>query len=75
MVLSDGSGIDEVRVYPIDAQMVTYTYNPLVGVTSQCDERNRLTFYDYDGFGRLLDSKDNDGNLLKVYNYQYQVTP
>lgn len=75
MVLSDGSGIDEVRVYPTDAQMVTYTYNPLVGLTSQCDERNRFTFYDYDGFGRLLDSKDNDHNLLKVYNYQYQVTP
>jgi YD repeat-containing protein len=75
MVLSDGSGIDEVRVYPTDAQINTYTYSPLVGVTSKCDERNRLTFYDYDGFGRLLDSRDNDGNLLKVYNYQYNVTP
>jgi YD repeat-containing protein len=75
IVLSDGSGIDEVRVYPTDAQMTTYTYNPLVGITSQCDPRNRITYYDYDSYSRLKDIKDNDGNIIKAYDFQYQVTP
>ena len=73
MVLSDGSAVDEVRVYPSDAQMNTYTYDALNGVTSECDARNRCTFYEYDDFGRLKDTRDNDGNILHAYDYQYQA--
>lgn len=69
-----GSGyIDELRLYPAHAQMTTYTYNPLIGMTSQCDARNNITYYDYDGFGRLRRIKDEDGKILKQYDYQYQA--
>lgn len=45
--------IDEVRLYPINAQMVTMTFEPLIGLTSQCVENNRITYYEYDAFNRL----------------------
>lgn len=70
-----GSGIiiDELRLYPTDAQMTTYTYTPLVGMTSVCAPNNLTSYYEYDGFGRLLRIRDVDGNIMKQYDYQYQV--
>ena len=68
-----GSGsVDELRLYPSMAQMTTYTYNPLIGITSQCDVANRITYYEYDGLGRLKDIKDQDGNVIKTYEYHYK---
>jgi len=69
-----GSGhIDELRLYPSTAQMTTYTYSPLVGMTSQADVGNRVTYYEYDGLARLKRILDQDYNILKTYEYQYQV--
>ena len=67
-----GDNIDEVRLYPVGAQMTTYTYDPLIGVTSQCDANNRITYYEYDGFGRLKVIRDENKNVLKTFDYQYQ---
>jgi hypothetical protein len=64
-------GIDELRLYPSGAQMTTYTYNPLVGISSQCDVAGRITYYFYDSFGRLSYVKDQDGNVIKTYGYHY----
>jgi YD repeat-containing protein len=67
-----GSGnIDELRLYPASAQMTTYTYVPLVGVSSVCDVDNRVTYYQYDGLNRLKVIKDQDGNILKTIQYHY----
>jgi YD repeat-containing protein len=72
-VTISGSGvIDELRLYPKNAQMTTYTYEPLVGITTQCDVNNRITYYEYDSFGRLLRIRDHDRNILKSFNYTYQ---
>lgn len=71
-VLISGSGnIDELRLYPADAQMTTYTYDPLFGMTAQTDPNGATTFYEYDSIGRLLRIKDNDGKVLKEYEYIY----
>jgi YD repeat-containing protein len=67
-----GSGhIDELRLYPSTAQMTTYTYSPLAGMTSQADVGNRVTYYDYDGLGRLKRIRDQDYNVVKTFDYQY----
>lgn len=72
--LISGSGpIDEVRLYPASAQMTTYTYDPLIGMTSQCDVNNRITYYQYDALTRLKRIRDQDYNILKSYDYQYQA--
>ena len=63
--------IDELRLYPSDAQMTTYTYDPLVGMTSETAPNGVTTYYEYDAFGRLWKVKDQDGNIIKQYEYHY----
>jgi len=63
--------IDELRLYPQGAQMTTYTYEPLIGISSQTDVNNRTTYYEYDGMGRLSLIRDEDGNIVKKYCYNY----
>ncbi len=67
-----GSGlIDELRLYPVNAQMSTYTYIPLVGMASKCDTRNDITYYNFDTVGRLTSIQDQNRNILKDYQYNY----
>ena len=69
-VTLSGSGyFDEVRLYPANAQMMTYTYQPSVGVSTQCDVDNRATYYLYDGFNRLKVVSDQDRNIIKTVQY------
>ncbi|UZJ64202.1 YD repeat-containing protein [Sphingobacterium sp. KU25419] len=72
MVLNEGDAIDEVRVYPVIAQMTTYTYDQLFGVTSKINPSGQAEFYDYDGFGRLKSIADHDRNVTKSYEYNYK---
>lgn len=66
--------IDELRLYPKGAQMTSYTYKRLVGLTSKCDATNRIVKYEYDSFNRLKLVKDEDGRILKRVDYKYQGT-
>jgi YD repeat-containing protein len=63
--------IDDIRIYPLGAEMTTYTYDPLVGVTSMTDARNNTTYYEYDYFHRLSNVKDQNGNIKNRYCYNY----
>lgn len=67
--------VDEVRFYPSTAQMTTYTCNPLIGTTSQCDANNRISYYEYDASNRLTLIRDQDKNIVKriCYNYSGQA--
>ena len=64
--------IDDVRFYPALAQMTTYTYDPLVGITSSTDANGQTTYYEYDGLQRLMNIKDQYGNIVKHMDYHYQ---
>ncbi len=66
------SRVDEIRLYPKNTRMITYTYEPGVGKTSECDANNRITYYEYDPFGRLKTVKDQYRNLIKAYEYNYK---
>lgn len=72
MTLSDGDAVDEVRVYPVGAKMTTYTYKPLVGMTSKTDSKGMSEIYEYDLQGRLSQIKDNRGNITKTFNYNFK---
>jgi YD repeat-containing protein len=63
--------IDELRLYPKGALMTTYTYKPLIGVSSQSDASGHISYYSYDSFGRLQAIKDQNQNILKKYDYKY----
>jgi YD repeat-containing protein len=64
--------IDDVRFYPAAALMTTYTYDPLIGMTSSADAKGEITYYEYDGFQRLMNVRDKDGNIIKHTDYHYQ---
>jgi len=54
------------------SMITTYTYNPLVGVTSITDAKGIPSYYEYDIFGRLKFIKDQDLNVLQKYCYNYK---
>lgn len=55
-----------------NSQITTYTYDPLVGVTSITDPRGETIYYQYDEFNRLEFIKDAQGNLIKEHKYKYK---
>jgi hypothetical protein len=71
ITISGSGSIDELRLYPITAQMITYCYSPLVGVTALCDANNRIAYYEYDKLGRLTITKDQDRKVIKKICYNY----
>lgn len=57
------------------ALVTTFTYKPLIGLTSQTDAGNHTIYYEYDFLGRLKLIRDQDNNVLKSFDYQYQAQP
>lgn len=70
--LSGNTKIDELRLYPFDAQMTTFTFDPLIGKTSETDANNRTTFFEYDEFNRLKCTRDQYGNIRQQYIYHFK---
>jgi len=73
MIAGTDIWIDELRLHPADAHMVTFTHEPLLGITSMTDRRNQTTYFDYDAWGRLGAVRDDDGNILEHAVYHYQA--
>lgn len=55
-----------------EAMVTTYTYTPLVGITSVTDPKGITSYYTYDTFGRLQYVKDQNLNVLQKYCYNYK---
>ena len=73
-VIVVGTGaIDELRLYPVSALMSTYTYLPFIGLYTESDAINRITYYEYDEFGRLKLIRNEDQNILKVFEYKFSA--
>ncbi|MEL6627124.1 MAG: RHS repeat domain-containing protein, partial [Bacteroidota bacterium] len=64
--------IDELRLYPVDAQLTTYCYDEALRLHTQTDQNNRSTYYHYDELGRLQYIKDQNGNYVQGYEYSYK---
>lgn len=54
--------------------ITTYTYDPLIGITSQADEKGLITYFSYDNYNRLAVIRDYQNNILKQYNYYYDAS-
>lgn len=65
--------VDELRLYPLEAEMTTYTYHPLIGISSVTDANNTTSSYEYDDFGRLEAIRGQDGEVIKHLKYNYQI--
>lgn len=75
ITLSGSVMIDEVRLHPKNAVMTSYTYDMLTGITSQADGSGKIVYYEYDGLQRLKLIRDQDGKVVKQFDYQYNVNP
>lgn len=69
---SDYKAIRALETSLKNALITTYTYKPLVGMTSMTDPRGVVTTYEYDSFGRLSKVKDANGKVINTYDYHYQ---
>jgi YD repeat-containing protein len=63
--------LNNLRTGLPNAMVSTYTYAPLIGMTSQTDPKGMTTYYNYDSFNRLVQVLDNKNNILKDYTYHY----
>lgn len=62
----------KLRIKLPAAMVTTYTYNLLMGITSETDPSGKTIFYEYDGLGRLRLIKDQNGKILKQFDYLYK---
>lgn len=68
--------INSIRIGLPQSQVVTYTYNPNIGVSSIIDPNNQGQYFEYDYFLRHKITRDSESSIVKQfkYNYSNQVT-
>jgi hypothetical protein len=66
--------VDDVRFYPAGAQMRTFTFDPLIGMTSLTDAKGQVSFFHYDNYQRLSEISDTAGNIKQHFSYN-QLNP
>lgn len=64
--------LDAFRTSFPNYQISTYTYKPLIGVTTITPPSGIREIYNYDTANRLQSVLDIDGNILKEYKYNYK---
>ena len=69
VTISGSGSIDELRLHPKDANMITNTFEPLVGVTSGNDANNTVSYTSYDRMNRAKLIRDKDGNIIRRFDY------
>ena len=60
------------KVNELGGYITTYTYKPLVGITSETLPNGMKTTYKYDGFGRLTKVLDHNGSVISTNSYNYK---
>jgi YD repeat-containing protein len=55
-----------------NTMITTYSYKPLVGISTITDPKTMTTRYEYDNFGRLQFVRDHNGNILSENEYHYK---
>ncbi|MFW0739178.1 RHS repeat domain-containing protein [Flavobacterium sp. T12S277] len=66
------SALNALRTSLPNCMITTYTYLPLVGVSTITDPKGDTIIYTYDAAGRLQFVKDAKGNLLSENQYHYK---
>ncbi len=56
-----------------NVMITTYTYKPLIGISSVTDPKGDRQTYHYDSFNRLQFVKDAQGNILSENQYHYKT--
>ena len=66
------TALASLRSSLLNSQVTTYTYDPLIGVTSITDPSGYTVYYVYDTFNRLQYIKNKEGEVIEQYRYNYK---
>ncbi len=66
---SEAHYVDEVSIIPINAAIITTTWSPGIGKTSESDGNGHTTYYEYDSFGRPNGIRNNSRQRTHSYHY------
>ncbi|TCC96776.1 hypothetical protein EZ449_22150 [Pedobacter frigidisoli] len=69
--LTIGNFLQPLRNTLIGAFVTSFVYDPLGNLLSQTDPKNLTLRYEYDGFQRLRMIKDDNGDIVKTFCYNY----
>jgi len=64
--------LDKLRSGLPNALVESYTYKPLVGITSHTNPAGLTDYYEYDSFNQLMLIRDKDNNVIKTFEYHYK---
>ncbi|MCM1503565.1 MAG: DUF5977 domain-containing protein, partial [Bacteroidales bacterium] len=71
-VINEGlNPIDDVRVRPESSGIETYSWYPYIGLRSRTGEGGITESYIYDVCGRLQAVRDDSGDVISQYDYNY----
>jgi hypothetical protein len=65
--------LNSLRVALPNAMVTTYTYQPLIGISTITDPKGNTTTYLYDDFNRLKIIKDGQGHIVSENQYHYKT--
>lgn len=66
--------VDELRLYPADALMQTFSFHDsTLLLLSTADENSVPAYYEYDALQRLQALRDQDRNIVQTYEYNYHL--
>lgn len=66
----------EIRSLLPNSQVSTYTYKPLIGISTMTDPRGITTYYEYDTFNRLKETyiiENGEKKILQRNDYHYST--
>ncbi len=69
---NDLSTISGLRTSLTKSMLTTYTYEPLVGLSTVTDARGYTMKYRYDSLNRLIEVKDGQDHIVSDYKYHYK---
>lgn len=55
-----------------NSMVTTYTFDPVIGITSITDPKGYTMYYEYDDFNRLKQVKDAAGKIISHNEYHYE---
>jgi hypothetical protein len=67
------TALNSLRTALPNAMITTYTYKPLVGISTVTDPKGNKQTYHYDSFNRLQFVKDAQGNILSENQYHFRT--
>lgn len=69
---SGATRLDEIRVYPAGTTVTSYVLGYNAQPITVNDPNNVVTTFEYDKLGRLKQKKDEAGNILQAYDYNFK---